>query len=208
MRVGPLVQIGLLAVLISVSVSAQSLSVELQRVTQQATVTGDLRAAIDGYKRIVARAGADREVAAQALLAMAGAYEKLGDGQARAVYEQLVRNYADQKDAVTFARAHLGGADRAAPQSGMALRKVVWPSGNIQVGTISQDGRNLTYEDWFHPSTAEWGTLRLRDLVAGTDRPLTSTKEGKAGYFPATSRDGTQVAYQWCSTWRNLTMQV
>ena len=168
-------------------------------------MTGDLRAAIDGYKGIVARAGADRDVAAQALLAMAGLYKKLGDTQARAVYEQLVRDYPDQKDAVTFARARLGGADRTAPPSGLALRKVVWPSGNIQVGTISQDGRRLTYQDFLNPSTAEWGTLRLRDLVAGTDRPLTSTKEGQAISLPATSRDGTQVAYLWSCSKRSAT---
>jgi hypothetical protein len=92
--------------------------------------------------------------------------------------------------------AALAFDDHGIQQSGIVLRKVVW-SGGISMGTISQDGRRLPYEDWGNPSTAEWGTLRLRDLVTGTDRPLTSAKEGQAGYFPATSRDGTQVAYPW-----------
>ncbi len=172
---------------------------QLASAKHKATVDGDLKGAIEEYKAIVAGAGANRTMAAQALIGMAESYRKLGDPQSRTTYERVLREYSDQKDAAALSLARLGGADGSSQQSGLALRKVVWPSGNIQVGTVSQDGRRVTYADWVNPSTAEWGTLRVRDLAAGTDRPLTSTQEGQAGYFPATSRDGTQVAYQWCS---------
>ena len=87
MKVMLLVRVTLVIVLAGVSLSAQNLGVELQRITQQATVTGDLRAAIDGYKKIVARAGSNREVAAQALVRMADAHQKLGDTESKKIYD-------------------------------------------------------------------------------------------------------------------------
>ena len=185
-----LVGVGLVAVLAGVGLSAQSLSVELQRIAQQATVTGDLRAAIEGYQQIVARAGADRAIAAQALLRMAACYEKLGASEARTVYERVVREYADQKEAVVAAQARLGGAVRAEPQKSLTLRKV-WDgraAGMTAVGltSVSDDGR-LPYWPF------EKHMLALHDLAGGADRPLTvgSNCDG----VPVISRDGTLVAY-------------
>src|SRR5687768_3279455 len=78
----------------------------------KADVEGDLKGAIEEYKAIVARAAANRVVAAQALLRMAGAYESLGDPQAREIYERLLRDYADQTAIAASARARM--ADRRA----------------------------------------------------------------------------------------------
>ena len=193
MRVMPLVRVGIVTVLIGVSLSAQNLGVELQRITQRETVTGDLRAAIDGYKKIVARAGANREVAAQALVRMAECYQKLGDTQARTIYEQLVRDYADQKDAAVLARARLGATDSVARSKG---DRPVWTGPNVDLfGTVSPDGRYLTYVDW-----GGAGNVVLRDLTAGTDRPLTKNVaygQFGQGMFSAISKDGKQVAYAW-----------
>ena len=38
---------------------------------------------------------------------MAECYQKLGDAESRKIYEQVVKDYADQKEAVTLARARL-----------------------------------------------------------------------------------------------------
>src|SRR5688572_28608908 len=76
----------------------------------KATVDGDVKGAIEDYKRIVATAGADRRLAAQALLRMAEAYVKLGDAQARMTYERIVRDFRDQKESVALARARLTGS--------------------------------------------------------------------------------------------------
>lgn len=62
-------------------------------------------------------------------------------------------------------------------------------------GTISPDGRLLTYIDWNLT-----GNLMLRDLEAGRSRPLTNNvSHGEFGYadWSAISRRGDEVAYSW-----------
>ncbi|MDO8677680.1 MAG: hypothetical protein Q7R30_03840 [Acidobacteriota bacterium] len=196
MRVMPFVRVGIVTVLVSVSLSAQNLSVELQRITQQETVTGDLRAAIDGYKKIVARAGANREVAARALVRMAECYQKLGDSEAQRIYERLLREYGDQKDAAAIARERLGVRDAT---SRVASERAVLKGPNVDgFGTVSADGRYLTYVDL---ATRQ---VTLRDVKAGTDRPLTTgPREVIVGRdvdpLTAISRDGRQVAFEWAA---------
>ena len=181
-----LVRIGLVAVLIGVSVSAQSLSVELQRITQQATVTGDLRAAIDGYKRIVARAGSNREVAAQALVRMADAYQKLGDAEARAIYQRIVRDFPDRKEEAALASTRLGGTVPAASVKG---ERAVWTGPEVEVsGRVSPDGRWITFID---RGTL---TLKIHDVAANVSRALTPA--GQAAQWSAISKDGTQIVYE------------
>ena len=69
-------------------------------------VDGNLKAAIEQYKKVVE--SGNRPLAAQALLHIAECYQKLGDAQARQVFERVVREYADQKKAVAIARERLG----------------------------------------------------------------------------------------------------
>src|SRR5439155_23240524 len=75
----------------------------------KATIDGDLKGAIEDYKKIVSGAGANRALAAQALVRMAECYQKLGDGEARKIYERVVREFAEQGQAVALARARLTG---------------------------------------------------------------------------------------------------
>src|SRR6476659_6994949 len=86
---------------------------QFQAALHKEMITGDLRAAIEEYRKVSSRPGVGRELAATALLHMAECYQKLGDAQARTIYEQVVRNYADQSQAATIARARLGGASSA-----------------------------------------------------------------------------------------------
>jgi Tol biopolymer transport system component len=163
----------------------------------KATVDGDLHGAIEEYKKIVASAGSNRRLGAQALVRMAECYQKLGDAESQKIYERIVREFSDQKEQVALAQARLGGGARTALPPGVALRKVWTTSGNWS-GTIAQHGGRLTYVDWRNPSIAERGTLRLRDLVTGTDRPLSRTSESGGSVAESRiSRDGTQVAYHW-----------
>jgi Tol biopolymer transport system component len=179
---------------------AQNLNVGLQRAIQQETVTGNLKAAIDEYRKIVAHAGSDRAVAAKALVHMAECYRKEGDAQAQKLYEQVVREYGDQKEAVAIARAELGDADRLGRHTGIAIRQV-WtaPAGGDIYSPVSPDGRFIPYVNW-----KEYGNLFLHDLTTGAERRLTNTaNDGKAGVpgeyaeGSAFSRDGKQLAYAW-----------
>jgi Tol biopolymer transport system component len=181
---------------LAVSLTAQQKKqpeIDLQAAIRTETVDGNLNGAIKQYGVIVAKYKDDRAVTAMALVHMAECHQKLGDAESHKIYEQVVREYADQKEAVTIARARLGGAESTTREGGITLRKV-W-TGDTS-GTISPDGRRLTLIDWVSPSTDDWGRLLLHDVVTGTDRPLTSRKEGHA-FSSAISRDGTQVAYSW-----------
>src|SRR6266700_286509 len=104
----------------------------------QEEVQGDLKGAIAAYQKVVAMPGVSRKTAADALVRMGQCYEKLGDVESRKAYERVVRDYADQKEAVTLARARLSG-DAAARNFGPAIRRV-WtlpPKGEIYGGTVS-----------------------------------------------------------------------
>ena len=61
-----------------------------------------LKGAIEQYRQI-AQTG-DRTVAVRALIRLAECHQKLGDAEARNIYERIVREFADQKDAVALAR--------------------------------------------------------------------------------------------------------
>jgi Tol biopolymer transport system component len=177
-----------------VTVSAQtppSLAVELQRAIQKEGVTGDFKVAIEEYRRIVARAGSDKKIAAQALLRMAECYQKLGDAEARRIYERLVRDYGDQAEVAKVASARLNAA---APTS--VVNRQLWSGPGVDTfGTVSPDGRYLSFVD------RDTGDLAVRDLTAGTNRRLTNKgpKNDDRAQESVISPDGTQVAYAWFS---------
>ena len=174
----------------SAGASAQSGYQLFQQALSKEQAEGKLNDAIVIYQRIVKEFAGDRALAAKALLRLGEAYQKLGDKQAQAAFERVVRDYGDQKDAAALARARLGTTGSVARVKG---DRSVWSSPNADgFGTISPDGRFLTYTDW---ST---GSLALRDLTAGTDLRLTSGTyaEGQT-QFSAISKDGKQLAYEW-----------
>jgi Tol biopolymer transport system component len=175
--------------------------VALQAAIKIETIDGDLKAAIEAYKRIVATYESNRPVAAQALARMGQCYEKLGAAEtqeARKTYERLLRDYADQSEVVALARmrlAALGGRTRTT----LMARRLENPPADTPSGSVSPDGRYLSFWDW------RTGDLAVRDLQTGQDRRLTS--EGTEGRQAATgsqwagestwSSDGKRIAYAW-----------
>src|SRR5262245_49660108 len=104
-------------------------------------VEGDLNGAIKIYQQIVT-ARPTRAVAAKALWEMAGCYEKLGR-QSQTVYEQIVREYADQP-AAAQARTKLAALRPVVPPS-MTLRKI---DVDESLGYIvATDGQRAVYWD-------------------------------------------------------------
>jgi len=162
---------------------------------------GNLPEAIKLYRRIVERHSSDRMLAAKALMQMAQCQERLGHADARKSYEQLLRQYADQNEVATEARARLAALERAgglSHPSGITLRKV-WEGRGEFEGSPSPDGRHFSFHDW------ETGDLAVRDLVTGQNRRLTNKGSWNKGYwkdseFAASSvisGDGGQIAYAW-----------
>ncbi len=159
---------------------------------------GNYPAAIEAYKKFLARYGRDRALAAKALVRMGQCYEKLGDAEARKAYERVVRDFGDQKDLAETARARLVALERARGLShppGITLRKV-WVGGKGWLeGSPSPDGRYHSFADW------ETGDLAVRDLATGENRRLTNkgSWDDSSEYAEASviSCDGRQIAYGW-----------
>src|SRR5437899_10001557 len=87
----------------------------LQQAMQTETVDGDLKSAVEQYKKVIARQGASREVVAKALVRLGQCYEKQGSAEARKQYDRVIREFSDQKEAVAADRkstrlnsSHLG----------------------------------------------------------------------------------------------------
>ena len=169
----------------------------LQAAKNTELVKGDLKAAIDQYKQILARPGVGRTVAAKALLEMGQCYEKLGQADARTTYEQLLRQYGDQAEQVQAARARLAalaGTPGGAAATDMTIRRV-WSGTGVDItGSPSPDGKYLSIMD------AESGDLATWEIATGQKRRLTnkgswSTSEMVLG--STWSPDGKKIAFAW-----------
>ena len=178
------------AVMLVAPVRAQSGYQLLQQGLSKEQAQGDLKAAIAIYQRIAKEFASDHALSAQALVHLGECYQKLGDAQARQVFERVVREYPDRTAEVAVARTHLG---TSAPLQARGDRPV-WSGGFVDgFGTISPDGRYLTYTDWSRNAA-----LVVHDLTNGTDRRLADPVGTEGGtQFSTISRDGTEVAYEW-----------
>jgi len=161
-------------------------------------IDGDLNAAIEQYKQVIARAGKDRAIAAKALLQMGRCHEKLGQAEARKAYERLVREYRDQKDIAMQARERLKALTRATGSvSGEAVaNRRIWAGDNVDTdGSTCWDCDYLSAVDW------ETGDLTVRDLATGATRRLTNkgkwAESDEFAEVSAPSRDGKFIAYSW-----------
>src|SRR5688572_11693371 len=87
------------------SAQSRSASDQYQDALRLEEIKGDLKGAIEQYRRLAQ--GTDRAIAAKALIQMAGCYEKLGQNDARQAYERVVKDFADQIEPVAYARVRL-----------------------------------------------------------------------------------------------------
>ena len=172
----------------------QEPEVALRAAMELETVNGDLRAAIEQYQKIAQ--GSDRALAAKALIRMAGCYQKLGDAEAHRIYEQVVREYADQGEMVAEARARLTALQQTAtvtPASAMVTRRI----GPVDLtGSPSGDGRYLSTTDY------RTGDVAVFNVATGQIRALTDRQAD--GNFESVvnsvmSPSGDEVAYTWAS---------
>jgi Tol biopolymer transport system component len=187
----------LLLALATVSPLAQvRAEVALRAAIEKETVDGDLKGAIEAYKRIVDGYRDNRPVRAQALLRMAECYQKLGDSQADEVYRRIIREFSDQTAQAAVARAKVGQSGRAAES--LTIRRIhaeldLWPD------DVSPDGTRIAFTDW------RTGNLAVKDIAGQKVFPITAHPLPAGGMFtefgmsPVFSPDGGQVAYTWCA---------
>lgn len=94
---------------------------------------------------------------------------------------------ADSPAELVARRERIALFNATGDRSAAAHERKVWDGDTS--GTISQDGRSLSYNDW----TA--GHVGVRNLADGTARPVTVSDYN--AFQSVISRDGTQVAYGW-----------
>lgn len=112
----------------------------------------------------------------------------VGDGEARAAYERVVREFPDQAEKVQVAKQRLNALDSSKVNGPVARRL----SSGLYVRAVSQDERYLVYLD-------DSANFRLKDLSAEKDTPITkdtAAANWSFGYAPvAISPDSRYLAY-------------
>ena len=172
---------------------------QLEAAIHREQVLGDVKGAIEQYKTLAQNA--NRAVAAQALVHLGQCYEKLGEAQAkdaRATYERVVRDYADQADVVAQARARLvaltGGAvgRTKEPLTRRVLADPSSVSGDV-TATLSADGKTIRGLDWDKGEIVEF------DIATGQTNRIANKApwgDGDQAYWECLfSRDGKQLAW-------------
>jgi Tol biopolymer transport system component len=168
----------LLIVLVSVlsaqqPAGAPSIDVLMGAAMHQEEVEGNLPAAADIYKRVISDARASRQLQATALLRLAKISEKVAPADARAYYQRLTRDFADQSAQSGEATRRLmmlnPPANREdAIRSAAPGRRHLWTK-YTTFSTPSPDGRYVPFVTF---DTDGGGSLHLRDLAANTERLL------------------------------------
>jgi Tol biopolymer transport system component len=183
-----------LAALLGAAAFGQRAEVLYQAAQKKEDVDGDLKAAIEGYRKVVGAAGSNRALAAQALVRIGECHEKLGSTEARKAYEQVVGQYADQAEAAARALVRLAalGGSRG---TGVSLRQFYDPKAKPEVAlwNVSADGRYAGATDY------ETGNAAVVELSTGKNWNITDYGKwnNEKGFIDqgAISRDGKQMAF-------------
>ena len=190
----------LIALFIQVAANSQAQTPEqqFQKGIMKEEGEGSLREAIELYKSVADNAEADKVLRAKALYQMGNCYEKLGQQEARNVYEKLVANYTDPQELVANAKRKLSkmNVDYSAGSNGIVARQI-WSRAidGANPCVPSPNGRYVVYNDYVSVQ------LAVRDLKTGENREITKngTWVGKTQYPEQSiwSSDSKQILYTW-----------
>jgi Tol biopolymer transport system component len=172
------------------------LSQQFQEAVTLMEARGDCRAASPVFARVAD--GADRALAARALVYLGVCHERLGRTDAAAAYRRVIDQFPEQRAAVTEARRRLAAMDspaRPLPVPTPTLRRT-WPQlpqGLQSGGGASLDGRIAAFCD-------AAGDVIVIDLTTGTSRRRVAIAgRGHVGPKPMPAPDGSAVVFSWTS---------
>jgi Tol biopolymer transport system component len=163
-------------------------------------VGGDLQKAIGTYQDLLKRFPDNREIAAMAQLHIGLCHQKLGTKEAEKAFQKVVDNYPEQSEAVREAKEKLSLllGSRSLMKTGDAEFKLrqVWAGPEVDIlGSVSPDGRYLSFVDWVT------GDLAFRELATGKNRRLTNkgpwTQSPEFALFSKWAPDSRHIVYQW-----------
>jgi len=182
------------AVGVSLVTAQNTAATMMEAARKTAVVDGDLEGAIKQYQAIVEMyAKTDRAAAATALVRMADAYQKLGRAaESQASYERVVRDFSDQRQAVSEARARPATVQSPADSQSKQTARRIATAKNGYPGDPSPDDRYVS-------STGATGDVVVRDLRTGVDRRVTDTANNWTEFSSGAliSPDGRLAAYNW-----------
>lgn len=159
-------------------------------------VKGELAEAIMVYRQVLEQFPDERNFAARALLRIGICYKKMGDQKAQQAFQRIIQEFADQPEIAAEAQTRLQvllRPERLIAGEGMVSRQV-WADHQTEVsGSISPDGRYLSFVNWYT------GDLHVRDIVTGINRNLTNNPSGSLDFAinARWSPDGKKIAYYW-----------
>src|ERR1051325_5276211 len=104
----------LLCGLFSHGLFAQNAADLLQKGLRKEQVEGDIKGAIELYRQVAGECASSRSLAAQALVQLGKAYEKLGASEARAAYARVISDFADQAKELSEAKARFAVLEKGA----------------------------------------------------------------------------------------------
>ncbi|MCJ7681798.1 MAG: tetratricopeptide repeat protein [Candidatus Aminicenantes bacterium] len=177
---------------------SQSADVLLGAALHQEEVEGNLEAAIETYKKLLAEFPDNRPLAAQAQLHLGLCYEKLGEAQAkeaRIAYERVVRDFGDQTGIAAQARARLaalGNPDAGRVAGGLVARRVLTDASGVS-GVLTADGKYIRGIDWGTGDVVQF-EVASRQKSRITNKSSWSDAE-QVFEDQAFSHDGKQIAY-------------
>jgi hypothetical protein len=159
---------------------------------------GDLKGAVQIFERIVRDSSSSRTLAARALLRLGEWSSLLGQDQARTYYERVIREFADQKEAATEARARLEALPKTAAATASPARRLAvdwmerYRNGQPAYEPLAPDGRHLLrYNEKQRAfEEIEIGTNGVRQLTSDGPNPA----EAHLGPGGLLSKDGLKLA--------------
>jgi len=163
--------------------------VQFKAAQHKEEVEGDLKGAIEQYKRVAQ--SADRALAAKALVRIGNCYEKLGNAEAISMYERVVREFADQEREASEAKSRIAklGAARTASPGGVILRQLPF---SPESTWIHADGRHIAY------IRSGTGEIVVTDMDGRHSRVVSGGRDSGATrrvFSPVLPPDGKHVAY-------------
>ena len=169
----------------------------LSEAIYQEEVNGKLDEAIKTYQLVINQYPGNRKFSAEAYFHLGMCYEKLGRQDAMKAYQEVIRNYGEQKEVVAKARERLSKLEQSdrKPEEPEGIRiKQIWKEpGTDFLGSVSPDGRFHAYIHWGE------GDLAIRDLTSGESKILIHNADAAKGFAmtPMFSKNGKQIAYSW-----------
>ena len=164
--------------------------VELKAAGHQEEVLGDLKGAIAAYREITQKYPNNRLIVARALIQMAQCYEKLGEAEARSIYERVVREFGDQREQAAIASARLAPKQSSARVTSRKLFESSTLSFDFEA--VSPDGHYIAYPS-IQPGPRG---LMIRNVATGRDRQLTNYGMSQLATTSAFSPDSRMIAFR------------